>query len=93
MFSRVEPILSNEYDVSCSRTEHLAPGLTVRPHKNVNGESPTANLLRVGVFDMFLYALGKQPRTCQDSHLLIHTVPGKVSRMQLTNIKYPFFRQ
>ena len=40
---------------------------------------------------MLLYVHGKQQLYCRDSHLLNHTVPGQVSRRQLTSAKFPFF--
>ena len=41
-FSWVEPVLSNEDEVSCSRTQHLAPG-EIRTHDLVI-KSPASNL-------------------------------------------------
>ena len=42
-------------------------------------------------FNLLLYVHGEQLGSCRDDQLLIHTVPGQVSRRQLTSIKFPFF--
>ena len=47
----------------------------------------------VCLFDLMLDVHGKQLRSCWDSQLLNHTVPGQVSWREFTSIKCPFFCQ
>ena len=42
-------------------------------------------------FDLLLYVHGKQMVSCRNSQLLNQTVPGQVSRRQLTSVYCPFF--
>ena len=51
------------------------------------GAMKTVSLL----FDQPTYVHGKQLVSCPDRQLLNHTVPGQVSRRQLTIVLCPFF--
>ena len=45
------------------------------------------------LFVLLLYVHSKQLRSCWDSQLLNHTVPGQASWRQFTSIQCPFFCQ
>ena len=72
---------------------------THRPGRGSNPGFPirSPTLLPLGqcapllCFDLLLYVHGKQLVSCRDSQLLNHTVPGQVSRRQLTSVYCTFF--